>query len=119
MIKSYSKIVNESFDGYVKRLTESGPSDVNFEHMQDVFYDECIDGIEPLYEGTEAGEYVLSLCSEVEEQLNLSTGPSIQMGMEDMFIVAEDGATAIVDPEEFNYWLSNLFEESQDKQAWS
>ena len=58
---------------YVKSSTE-------YKRIKDELEAELEDGIDPLHELTEAGEYVNYLCSSVEDELNVYAEPSVQAG---------------------------------------
>ena len=80
---------------------------------------EEIEEIDPLYEQTEAGSYILSLCEEVEESLNYYVEPSVQGGMGGVWIYDEANDNNVIvenyDFEDFDNEIIDLALNSKNK----
>lgn len=69
---------------------QSKPSSANWKSIVRSLNQDIEDGTKnPLYDQTEAGEYILSICREVEGKLNLFVEPSIQGGQGGVWIYDE------------------------------
>ena len=79
---------------------------LEYDDVKQELEQESFDGIDSLYEGTEAGEYINSLCYPVEEELNLFVEPSVQAGRGGVWIYDNSTDDVLVknyDYEDFNY----------------
>lgn len=94
--------LNDNYDESKKRSS--------WQLILDQLNDE-IEEIDPLYEQTEVGSYILSLCNAVEESLNYYVEPSVQAGMGGVWIYDEaNDNNVIVEDYDFDTFNTEIIE---------
>jgi hypothetical protein len=134
------KLYEEAFDGYgnikniqacpkvtqqvlevlaesrqIEQAEHSRKKRITYKDIVSMLHDDLYDGADPLYEDTDAGSYIISLCHEVEEQLGVWLETSIQSGQGSItiFDMDDNALVADIDFAEFDNEVINIALDSQ------
>jgi len=92
--------------GLLKPQKKSTPI---WKSLFDKLESEAESGIDSLYEQTEAGRYLNSLCKQVEERLDIYVEPSVQAGVGSVWIWDNSTDEALVEDYDYNDFNNDIF----------